>query len=70
MLNTALKSGERNERDDFCDIKIWSAECEHSTYAYIGDKFLCDVCETIPGLNHEVRPATMPYVSGDYRTLS
>ena len=37
---------------------------------YSGDKYLCDVCGTIPGLEHEVRPATLPYVSGNYDFLN
>jgi len=70
MLETTLISKDRSERSGSCDVKRWSGDCEHSTYAYIGDKYLCDTCETIPGLDHEVRPATMPYVSGDYDKLS
>lgn len=53
-----------------CDVRIWSKECEHTTFKDSGDKYLCDVCETIPVLNHEVRRAAMPYVSGDYDNLS
>lgn len=53
-----------------CDVRIWSKECEHTTFKESGDKYLCDVCETIPVLNHEVRRAAMPYVSGDYDNLS
>ena len=70
MLKTTVISKDRSERGGSCDVKRWSGECEHATYADIGDKYLCDVCETIPGLDHEVRPATMPYVSGDYNKLS
>lgn len=58
------------ERDGSCDVRIWSKDCEHATYLNDGEKYLCDVCETIPGLNHEVRRAAMPYVSGDYDNLS
>lgn len=58
------------ERDDFCDIRVWSGDCEHTTSLYSGDKYLCDVCGSIRGLDHEVRPATLPYVSGDYDMLS
>lgn len=66
MLDTTSERG--RERD--CDIKIWSGECEHTNYQSLGDKYLCDVCDTVPVLDHEVRPATMPYVSGDYDVLS
>lgn len=57
-------------RDDSCDVKIWSGACEHTTFKDSGDRYLCDICETIPALNHEVRRAAMPYVSGDYDNLS
>ncbi len=70
MLTTNFSSEDRGERSGSCDIKRWSGDCEHSTYASLGDKYLCDACETIPGLDHEVRPAAMPYVSGDYKKLS
>lgn len=53
-----------------CDVRIWSKECEHTTFKESGDKFLCDACATIPVLDHEVCRAAMPYVSGDYDTLS
>ena len=58
------------ERDGFCDGRVWSGDCEHTTTFYSGDKYLCDACITVPGLDHEVRPAAMPYVSGDYDKLS
>jgi len=65
---TIIEAG--RERDDFCDIRVWSGDCEHTTSLYSGDKYLCDVCETVPGLEHEVRHAALPYVSGDYDRLS
>lgn len=70
MLGTRLTSEVSSERDDFCDVRVWSGDCEHTTSLYGGDKYLCDICKTIPELDHEVRPATMPYVSGDYDNLS
>jgi hypothetical protein len=70
MLTTTSISETRSEKGGSCDVKIWSGDCEHSTYATMGDKYRCDACKTIPGLDHEVRPATMPYVSGDYTNLS
>ena len=70
MLDTKFTSEAGTKRDDSCDIRTWSGDCEHKTYLDSGDKYLCDVCETIPGLNHEVRRAAMPYVSGDYDKLS
>jgi len=70
MLDTKLTSEVVRERDDLCDIRVWSGDCEHTTSLYSGDKYLCDVCESISGLGHEVKPAALPYVSGDYNSLS
>ena len=70
MLDTKLTSEVNRERDDLCDIRVWSGDCEHTTTLYSGDKYLCDVCETIPELDHEVRHAAMPYISGDYDRLN
>lgn len=70
MLDTSISSEVCRERDDFCDIRVWSGECEHTTSLNSGDKYLCDVCETVSVLEHEVRPAALPYVSGDYDKLS
>ncbi|MDA8414602.1 MAG: hypothetical protein M0023_12560 [Desulfobacteraceae bacterium] len=70
MLDTTVTSEVYRERDDFCDIRVWSGECEHTTSLNSGDKYLCDVCETVSVLEHEVRPAALPYVSGDYDKLS
>ena len=70
MLDTKLTSEVNRERDDLCDIRVWSGDCKHTTTLYSGDKYLCDVCETIPGLDHEVRHAAMPYISGDYDRLN
>lgn len=58
------------ENSGNCDSRIWSGDCKHTAYQYIGDKYLCDVCGTIPGLDHEVHRAAMPYVSGEYKVLS
>src|SRR6185369_8561348 len=55
MLDTKFTTEVNRERDDFCDVRIWSGDCKHSTYQYSGDKYLCDVCESIPELDHEVR---------------
>lgn len=69
MLGTTVTSDVRRERDDFCDIRIWSGDCEHATSEDMGDKYRCDICESIPELDHEVKRATLPYVSGDYDKL-
>ena len=60
-------SGFNEER---CDIKVWSKECEHSDYTSLGDKYLCNACEKIADLDHEVRHDAAIYVSGDYDNLS
>ena len=70
MLDAKWTDKSGRERDDFCDIRVWSGDCEHTTSLYSGDKYLCDVCGSIPGLEHEVIPAALPYVSGDYNRLS
>lgn len=69
MLNTT-KSYAGNERDDFCDIRVWSGDCEHTSSPSVGEKYLCEMCGTVPKLDHEVRPSTLCYVSGDYDKLS
>lgn len=70
MLDTKTMFAGGRERDDFCDVRVWSGDCEHTTSLYGGDKYLCDICESVPGLEHAVVPAAMPYVSGDYSRLS
>lgn len=70
MLDAKVTSRAGTKRDGGCDIRVWSKDCEHTVFQGSGDKYLCDVCETIPKLDHEVRRAAMPYVSGDYDNLS
>jgi hypothetical protein len=70
MLDTESTSLAGRERDDFCDVRVWSGDCEHTTSLYSGDKYLCDICGTIPGLEHEVRPAPLSYVSSGRHSLS
>jgi hypothetical protein len=70
MLDRKITSDVKRERDDLCDVRVWSGDCEHTTSLYSGDKYLCDICGTISELEHEVRPAPLSYVSGDYHNLS
>ena len=70
MLDAKVTSATGIKRDDSCDVRIWSKDCEHTTFKDSGDKYLCDICETIPVLDHEVRRAALPYVSGNYDNLS
>ena len=69
MLDTIVTSDDRRERDYSCDVRIWSGDCEHATSEDLSDKYRCDICESIPGLDHEVKRAAMPYISGDYDKL-
>jgi hypothetical protein len=55
---------------DSCHIRVWSGECEHTTFETLGDKYRCDLCVALPALNHVVRPAVLSYVSGDYSRMS
>ena len=70
MLDAKVTTEAGIKRDGSCDVRIWSKECEHTTFKDSGEKYLCDICETIPVLDHEVRRAALPYVSGDYDNLS
>lgn len=57
-------------REGNCHIRVWSGDCAHESHSDSGDKYLCEICGTIPKLDHEVKPAALPYVSGDYDNLS
>ena len=70
MLDIKLTAEVKRERDNRCDVRVWSEECKHPASLDSGDKYLCDFCKTIPGLDHEVCPAPLSYVSGDYDKLS
>jgi hypothetical protein len=70
MLSAKENSAAGTREDGSCDVRVWSKECERTTFKESGEKYLCNVCETVPVLNHEVHRAAMPYVSGDYDNLS
>ena len=53
-----------------CEVRVWSADCQHSEYTAEGDKYLCASCGTIVGLNHEVHHEHFPHISGDEDNLS
>ena len=53
-----------------CDTKVWSGECAHSGDTSGGKEYLCTVCGTIRGLDHEVHHEVFPHVSGDTDNLS
>ncbi|MBT0662816.1 hypothetical protein KI809_00755 [Geobacter pelophilus] len=56
--------------EESCDIRIWSGECQHSSYQSIGEKYSCVTCGKIANINREVRHEGFPHVSGDYDNLS
>jgi len=55
---------------DGCDTKVWSRSCPHPTATVAGEKYLCDVCGIIVGMDHEIRHEGFPHLSGDYTKLS
>ncbi len=65
-----MKDSERLETTGRCDVKVWSGACEHATYGDIGEKYLCDSCETISSLNHEVSHKGFIHIKGDDDRLS
>lgn len=67
-----MSVNDKNEsaENDSCHVRVWSGECEHTSFETLGDKYRCDFCEMLTDLDHEVRPSAMPYVSGDYTCLS
>jgi len=60
----------RNTSEASCDVRVWSATCEHSEFTNVGDKYLCAACGNIVGLTHEVHHEVFPHVSGDDDNLS
>ena len=69
MLSRRENIGNAGEKGR-CDIRVWSGACEHETSGDSGEKYLCAVCETVAGMDHEVKHDIFPYVSGDYKSLS
>jgi len=65
--NEELKCSTDRER---CDIHVWSGACDHGEYDDAGSRYLCDLCENIAVLDHEVRHEIFPHVSGDYDNMS
>jgi len=56
--------------EERCDIHVWSGACDHGEYSDSGERYLCELCENIADLDHEVRHEIFPHVSGDYENMS
>ena len=56
--------------EERCDIHVWSGACDHGESSDAEKRYLCDLCETIPVLDHEVKHEIFPHVSGDYEVMS
>ena len=56
--------------EERCDIHIWSGTCDHGEDVGTEMRYLCDLCESIAVLDHEVKHEIFPHVSGDYDLLS
>lgn len=67
MLSCKEESCKSEER---CDIHVWSGACDHGEGNDAETRYLCDLCETIPVLDHEVKHEIFPHVSGDYDNMS
>ncbi len=61
-----LVTGTSGER---CDIKVWSGECQQSDFATGKSEYLCAVCGTIAGIDHEMHHESFPHMSGDSDNL-
>jgi len=70
MTNNPEKTNINESKEEGCDIRTWSGECQHSSYTSSGDKYVCVTCGKITDLDHEVRHEGFPHVSGDYDNLS
>lgn len=55
--------------EERCDIHVWSGACDHGE-GESGDRYLCELCETVADLDHEVSHEAGSHLSGDYQSLS
>lgn len=69
MLKPGTMSAGTKESER-CDIHVWSGACEHVDIEGSSARYLCDRCETIANLDHEVKHEIFPHVSGDYELMS
>jgi hypothetical protein len=70
MLKTGTDLTTVGSSEERCDIHVWSGDCDHGPGGDKGERYLCELCETIPVLDHEIRHEIFPHVSGDYDLLS
>ena len=56
--------------EERCDTKVWSGECEHVAYDNLSEKFLCDFCDSIAVLDHEVNHEGFVHIKGDPESLA
>ncbi len=68
MLSVSDKGYAMSENER-CDIRVWSGACDRGPDHNASEKYLCSFCETISGMDHEVRHETFPHVSGDYTRM-
>ncbi len=69
MLNIGTKGAATIETGTSCDVRVWSGACDRGPDHDTPEKYLCQYCETLTGLDHEVRHDIFPHVSGDYNRL-
>jgi len=70
MLNTREDLTTASGSEGRCDIHVWSGSCDHGHGGDSGERYLCDLCETVAGLDHEVSHESGSHISGDYELLS
>jgi hypothetical protein len=70
MLKTGKDLNAVGGSDERCDIRVWSGSCDHGPGGDKGERYRCELCESIADIDHEVRHEIFPHVSGDYDLLS
>lgn len=69
MADDKGKSGVEMDRHE-CDIRVWCPSCKRNAYTKNGDKYLCDSCGKVMGLEHEMHHEHFPHLSGDEDKMS
>lgn len=65
-----MLTGKNSLGEERCDIHVWSGVCDHGDNVDTEKRYLCDLCESIAVLDHEVSHELYSNVSGDYDNLS